>query len=589
MKSYVFDIECYKNYFLVQFKDIYSGEVFFFEKFGGNPFPVVHIQALCRNRIVGFNSKNYDIPMLSYACAGATNIELKQLSDAIILQGKKWWELEREFGFCCSGYNHIDLMEVAPGQAGLKTYGGRMHSQKLQDLPIEPDAEIDESEHSLMRQYCKNDLDLTIDLYHKLLPQLKLRASMSKQYGVDLLSKSDAQIAETVIIKEIEKITGNKVYKPRSDKGKTFKYKMPDFIKFETEELQALLKDVEQANFGVDASGKMLMPDVLHKRVVVVGGKPYAMGIGGLHSMEKSGYVHSKEYLGMKIFDRDVTSYYPSIILNQSLYPAHIGEAFLTVYKSLVDRRVEAKKNGDSVTADSLKIAVNGSYGKLGSIWSKLFAPELLIQTTITGQLSLLMLIEMFSTHKDHGVYSANTDGITVTTFDVEDYLRIVKKWEKITGFNTEETEYLAVYSRDVNNYVAVKSNGKVKTKGAYTTGGLMKNPVNKVCVDAVVNYLTKKMPIEDTIKSCTEIKDFLTVRKVEGGAVWRDQYLGKSIRWYYSHHKDTINYKTNGNKVAKSEGATPMMELIGFPEELNHQWYIDEAKSMLGDLHGAR
>src|ERR1017187_7366641 len=135
------------------------------------------------------------------------------------------------------------------------------------------------------------------------------------------------------------------------------------------------------------------------------------MGIGGLHSAE-SGVAHvaGSNYM---LIDRDVTSYYPSIILNLGLYPQHMGEAFLTVYRSLVERRVAAKKAGDKVTAESLKIAVNGSFGKLGSKWSALYAPDLLIRVTITGQLSLLMLIEMIEL-AGLPVLSGNTDGILV-------------------------------------------------------------------------------------------------------------------------------------------------------------------------------
>ena len=55
---------------------------------------------------------------------------------------------------------------------------------------------------------------------------------------------------------------------------------------------------------------------------------------------------------------------------------------------------LEAELSYHKVQTDSLKISVNGSFGKLGSKYSALYAPDLLIQTTVTGQLALLMLIE---------------------------------------------------------------------------------------------------------------------------------------------------------------------------------------------------
>ena len=69
----------------------------------------------------------------------------------------------------------------------------------------------------------------------------------------------------------------------------------------------------------------------------------------------------------------------------------------MNIYQSIVKRRLEAKAKGDTVTADSLKITVNGSFGKFGSKYSFLYSPDLLINTTLTGQLTLLMLIEMIT------------------------------------------------------------------------------------------------------------------------------------------------------------------------------------------------
>jgi DNA polymerase elongation subunit (family B) len=44
------------------------------------------------------------------------------------------------------------------------------------------------------------------------------------------------------------------------------------------------------------------------------------------------------------LFDLDVASYYPNIILQQQLAPESMGKPFLDVYKSIVDRRIKAKK-----------------------------------------------------------------------------------------------------------------------------------------------------------------------------------------------------------------------------------------------------
>ena len=65
------------------------------------------------------------------------------------------------------------------------------------------------------------------------------------------------------------------------------------------------------------------------------------MGIGGLHSCEKSQYVVADE--NTVLSDADVASYYPSIILQQKLSPKTMGKDFITIYQSIVSRRIEAK------------------------------------------------------------------------------------------------------------------------------------------------------------------------------------------------------------------------------------------------------
>ena len=47
--------------------------------------------------------------------------------------------------------------------------------------------------------------------------------------------------------------------------------------------------------------------------------------------------------------------------------------------------------------------------------------------------------------------------------------------------------------------------------------------------------------PIEDTIYGCTDIRQFVTVIKADGGATWRGDYLGKVVRYYWSTDGDPI------------------------------------------------
>jgi DNA polymerase elongation subunit (family B) len=159
-----------------------------------------------------------------------------------------------------------------------------------------------------------------------------------------------------------------------------------------------------------------------------------------------------------------------------------------------------------------LKIAVNGTFGKQGNMYSTIYAPKLLIQTTVTGQLGLLLLIEACEL-ANFEVVSANTDGFVTKIPKVRraEFDAIVRAWEAATGFETEATKYAALYSRDVNNYIAVKDGGSCKAKGTYSERGsalnsaLSKNPEALICSDAVQAFLSNGTPIEQTINECCD------------------------------------------------------------------------------------
>jgi len=227
-------------------------------------------------------------------------------------------------------------------------------------------------------------------------------------------------------------------------------------------------------------------------------------------------------------------------------------------------------------------------------MYSVLYAPDLLMQVTMTGQLALLMLIE-FIESRGITVVSANTDGVLVKCpkdryTDLE--MQVIY-WQRLTGFETEETRYKAVYSRDVNNYIAIKDDGSFKAKGTFSEKGssgnsvLSKNPETAICNDAVIARIIKGTSIEQTIRECKDIRKFVVVRNVKGGAEKSGEYLGKTIRWYYSvKAKGEINYIINGNKVPNSDGAMPALDLPDIlPVDIDYSYYIKKAEEILESI----
>lgn len=585
---HVFDIEHFHDYFLIMFKSLTTGKITYFEKRAGQDIALQALHAVSTQLgLVGFNSRNYDIPMLTLALAGCSFEQLRFAQMMIIEQNMRGYEVLREFKVKQIDFNHIDLIEVAPLAGSLKIYGGRLHSKRMQDLPFPPHSELTREKEAIVRWYCANDLDMTADLYRSLQKDIKLRESLGAQYKMDLRSKSDAQIAESVIVSELTRLTGVKPQRSKILAGTCYFYQPPAYLQYRSETLQWVLSQICNTPFIVEEGGTIPLPDILRDTKFRVNETEYQIGIGGLHSCEAhTAQIADAEYC---LIERDVASYYPFIILNLKLYPEHLGAAFLTVYKTIVDRRLKAKREGDKHTADSLKITINGTFGKLGNKWSVMYSPRLMLQVTITGQLSLLYLIEKIEL-AGMRVVSANTDGLVIRCPRVrrDELNAIIGEWERETDFTTEESEYHALLSRSVNDYIAVKTDLKVKGKGQLGRGitELFKNPVNLICVTAIERFLSAGVPIQRTVCECRDLTQFLTVRAVQGGAVKQGVFLGKAIRWYYATDcEGEIVYAKTGNKVPRSEGAQPCMKLPDtFPSNVDFAWYVREAEKMLGE-----
>ncbi len=596
------DIEVLPNYFLVGISDATGRKYVYFEQHDSQALDVERLIAMLTHEgleFYSFNGANYDLPLVRFACMGKTCAELKATSDWLISGNLKGWQVERELNLIEMRINHVDLIEVAPGMNGLKTYGGRLHARKLQDMPLPHDQPIEPEQRALVRRYNRNDLDLTRELRLALAGQVELRKALMQQmrdelreagYGLtyrvdDLRSKSDAQIAESVLRQRVLITTGTMPRK-LDETPQPFRYVPPKYIQFRTKALRDVLDTVRAVTFNIKPTGHVEMPDEIANLDIEIDGTRYKLGIGGLHSQESEVSHFTGD--GMLLKDIDVTSYYPNLMLNMGMYPKALGPAFLSAYRGILDERVTAKRAGDKVKDAVLKITLNGTFGKTSSRYSILYNPKMMLYTTLTGQLSMLMLIELF--HRGGiRVVSANTDGIVVHYHESKEELRrkLVDGWQRLTNLSTEETDYVSIHSRDVNSYFAIKPDGSIKRKGAYATLTLAKSPNAEVCADAVAEFLTTGTPVADHIRKCQDLRKFIVLRRVTGGAVKDGEMIGKVIRWYYSTRvKGTINYAEGGKIVGSSVGARPVMELPEtFPDDVDFEWYIEQANEILCDI----
>jgi hypothetical protein len=221
-------------------------------------------------------------------------------------------------------------------------------------------------------------------------------------------------------------------------------------------------------------------------------------GIGGLHGCNKL-----KKYDG-NIMLIDVSSYYPTLMINNNFYSHSFGRKDL--YKQIYDKRIELKKI-DVKKANAYKLILNKP---IGCMRSNMIMRDYQNGNNIivNGQLILTQLIIEL---KDYiNLIQINTDGIAFK-YNYEDkstILKIINDFENrfTLKFSVEYIDKL--YQKDVNNYILKKSDGKIKAKGQNfknferNQNEFMNN--SRSIIDICrYEYFINNVPISKTIRKC--------------------------------------------------------------------------------------
>jgi hypothetical protein len=248
---------------------------------------------------------------------------------------------------------------------------------------------------------------------------------------------------------------------------------------------------------------------------VVINGLCYVFGTGGIHaSLEKQVICSDDEYI---IEDEDVSSFYPNLAIKNRIYPEHLAEKFCDVYEYLYELRKTYPKQ--AVENGMLKLALNGTYGASNDQFSPFYDPMFTMQITINGQLSLCMIVEQLLKLEGMQIIQCNTDGLTFKRkrSDEEKVRSIVEWWQDTTKLELERNDYSKMVLRDVNSYVAVYLNGKLKSKGAYEWKDLPhhKNQSSLIVKMAAEAYLSDNTDPEEFIRGHKDKYDFMLRTKV--------------------------------------------------------------------------
>ena len=208
-----------------------------------------------------------------------------------------------------------------------------------------------------------------------------------------------------------------------------------------------------------------------------VGGIEFVFGVGGIHGSLSATSVYPDD--DHDLVDVDVASYYPNLAIANRYFPEHLSDVFCDIYSEVYQMR---QKHGKKTAENAmLKLALNGVYGDSGNQYSPFYDTKYMMSITINGQLFLCMLAEWVM-NTGARMVQVNTDGITclVPKTRRADFDAMCAHWENHTGLDLEHVNYKAMHIRDVNNYMAEKTDGSVKRIGAYSYVTPLEDPYTR-------------------------------------------------------------------------------------------------------------
>lgn len=531
--------------------------------------------------LVGFNSLNFDLPILSKVFNHCYDFEdvskmAYEMAQKIVQEEVK---IPIHVEWLSRGVKHLDLFKIhhfdnEAKRTSLKWIQCHLNMDNVADMPHEHDKPVTSLKQiKEILSYNLNDVFATVQLYShpKTQDLINLRRWAINKYSLMTgYNTSNAHMGETVFLSQLGSIPpANKEISPIRAEALL----IPS-IELNTRSFKRIHDLFKQTIIKAGVSISMC---------AVYDGMNYKFGLGGIHAAREDSIAENIDSV-------DVKSFYPNIAIQFGFKPKHVGEKFTKIYKNLYDERMATK---NKVHNNGLKESLNSVFGKSNSEFSPLYDPSFTYSITINGQLLIAELCEKITESGAGKIIMANTDGIEVQVNQRDLFDSIVKTWSDKYKMPLSFSKYKKLIIRDVNNYIGIHEDNSIKTKGAYEIDKeFHKDPSAKICAIAVKDYYLHNIPIEKTIDTWPDISAFFLFRRAKTGkfiGVPRDGSdsfeLPKTIRYLitkegfvFYHLTDSVKNKIHIDGYITIYNNKDVIEDI----EIDKGWYKREAKKLL-------
>lgn len=457
--------------------------------------------------LAGFNNKHYDQFITRAILLDFTPDQVKEINDAIIVDGVQGWEIPalKQCPYRFDQYDLMDDCQVGMSLKAIEAHLGMDIRETTVDFRI--NRPLTDEEKAEVEFYCDHDIDATDILDDLRNSYILNKIALGREKGI---------APERAVYMTNAKLTAAYLDAQPPEQPWTDEraYEYPKTLK-----LEYIPQEV------IDFFNRLKDPSIPSEELfkesieLEIGGCPVKLAYGGIHGAIPCYREEATD--DRSIRNKDVASYYPHQMTLNHFCSRNIPSP--AVYEATIERRVKAKKAGDKVTANALKLVLNTTYGAMLNKYNALYDPLMGRSVCISGQLQLLELaVHLVQECPTLKIIQLNTDGIMVSMDNTDEpkWQEITQEWQDRTGFELEEDKIKLIVQKDVNGYVELPFEGEPKIKGGVLVRGVSKagafnvNNNAVIVAKAVADNLAYGIPVEETIGKCDRLLDFQLIAK---------------------------------------------------------------------------
>lgn len=539
-----------------------------------NPDELIQFYEENKNTIyVGYNIRGYDQWIYKAILAGFNPFEM---NEHIITKNKKG----HEFSNVLRQYPLItyDVAQFAASLKQLEAMQG--HSIYESEVDFRLNRKLTQAEIDETINYCRNDVQETMSIFLKKKADFDVQMELINEFKLPLSSISKTQTQLTA------EILGAKRVNFKDDFNLNFPNYLTRIKKYK--HIVDWFKQFKTDRAFTDEEKKEIYKQKLD---ITVAGVPHTFAWGGLHGALPK-YYGKGYYLHI-----DVSQYYPSLMVGHNYFSRAVSEEGKQRYDMMRRESIRLKAFPELKNKrGGYKLCNNKAYGAMKDIYNALCDPLMANNICVTGQLALLLLIEMLEPHCK--LIQSNTDGLIVKLNNLDDYELIddiCYEWEQLTGVSLAFDPIITkIYQKDVNNYLFVNEDNEVECKGAYVKSLSELDYDLPIVNKALKEYMINGTPIEATISNCNDLFEYQKIVKLSSkyDHVQHNskKYTNKCYRVFASKSdSDGIIYKCRDGKCDKFANTPENCFIengdvrgLKVPDKLNKSYYIDLAYERL-------